>query len=387
MQLKDKIKSFPKKSGVYFFINNKKEILYVGRATSLKNRVSQYFQKNIDSRIAEMVSLARDIKYIETDNLLEAIILEARNIKKFWPKYNVKDKDNRSFIYIVIDKRNDYPTIKIIRERELIKFPIKDFAIFGPYQSLYLIQNALKIIRRIFPYSTCKPNNGKPCFDYQIGLCPGTCISEISKKDYRKNISNIILFLSGEKKKLINKLSKENPESVKALRHIQDVSLLTNDSPSLHYSAVSRIEGYDISHFAGHETYGSMVVFEDSNPNKNEYRLFKIKTAPSGDDERALEEVISRRLNHNEWQKPDLIMIDGGKPQVDFINKYFTKNNINIPIVGISKYDNDRLVFSSSLNKNQKTLAENIKSTLLKVREEAHRFANRGRKTGMKNRK
>lgn len=381
-KLRDKIKKFPKSSGVYFFINNKKEILYVGRATSLKNRVSQYFQKNIDSRIAEMVSLARDIKYIETENLLEAIILEARNIKKFWPKYNVKDKDNRSFIYIVIDKKNDYPKIKIIRERELIKFPIKDFAVFGPYQSLYLIQNALKIIRRIFPYSTCKPNNGKPCFDYQIGLCPGTCIGEISKKDYKKNISNIILFLSGEKKKLINKLSKENPESIKILKHIQDVSLLTNETDL--NEKINRIEGYDISHFAGKESYGSMVVFENNEPNKNEYRLFKIKTAPSGDDERALLEILERRLHHSEWQRPDLIMIDGGKPQVDFINKYFTKNNINIPIVGISKYDNDKLVFSNSLNKNQKILAENIKPTLLKVREEAHRFANRGRKRANK---
>ncbi|HNZ86600.1 MAG TPA: GIY-YIG nuclease family protein [bacterium] len=385
MQLKDKIKKFPKKSGVYFFLDKKREILYVGRATSLRNRVSQYFRKDIDERIAEMVSLAKDIKYIETDNLLEAIILEAQNIKKFLPKYNVKDKDNRSFIYIVIDKKSDYPTIKIVRERELIKFPIKDFAVFGPYQSLYLIQNALKIIRRIFPYSTCKANNGKPCFDYQIGLCPGTCMGKITKKDYRKNITNIILFLSGEKKKLINKLSKENPESVKALRHIQDVSLLTNETDL--NKKINRIEGYDISHFAGRETYGSMVVFENNEPNKNEYRLFKIKTAPSSDDERALLEMLERRMKHNEWQYPDLIMIDGGKPQVDFINKYFLKNNINIPIVGISKYDNNKLVFSNSLNKNQKILAENIKSTLLKVREEAHRFANRGRKMGMKNRK
>ncbi|HNV97083.1 MAG TPA: GIY-YIG nuclease family protein [bacterium] len=384
-KLKNKIKSFPKKPGVYFFIDSKKKILYVGRATSLKNRVSQYFQKNIDPRIAEMVSLASDIKYIETENLLEAIILEAKNIKKFWPKYNIKDKDNRSFIYIVINKLSDYPTIKIIRERELDKFPINEFVIFGPYQSLYLIQNALKIIRRIFPYSTCKPNNGKPCFDYQIGLCPGTCISEISKVDYKKNISNIILLLSGEKNKLIKKLSKDNPESVKALKHIQDVSLLVNEN-DLNIK-ISRIEGYDISHFAGRETYGAMVVFEDSMSNKNEYRLFKIKNASPGDDERALLEMLERRLHHNEWQKPDLIMIDGGKPQVDFINRFFRQNNINIPIIGISKYDNGRLVFSNSLNKNQKILAENIKSTLLKVREEAHRFANRGRKVGMKNRK
>lgn len=384
-KLKDKVKKFPKSSGVYFFIDSKKKILYVGRATSLKNRVSQYFGKNIDERISEMVSLAKDIKYIETENLLEAIILEAKNIKKYWPKYNIKDKDNRSFLYIVIDIKNDYPTVKVIRERELNKFALTSFKIFGPYQSLYLISNALKIIRRIFPYSTCKANNGKPCFDYQIKLCPGTCIGEITKKDYRKNITNIILFLSGEKKKLIKKLSKENPESVKALRHIQDVSLLTNED-DLNLK-INRIEGYDISHFAGKESYGSMVVFENNESNKNEYRMFKIKNAPAGDDERALEEIITRRLNHNEWQRPDLIMIDGGKPQVDFINRIFVTKNINIPIVGISKYDNDKLVFSNSLNKNQKQMAQNIKAILLKVREEAHRFANRGRKTSFRNRK
>ncbi|MDD3284398.1 MAG: GIY-YIG nuclease family protein [Patescibacteria group bacterium] len=377
-KLKDKIKKFPKSSGVYFFIDKNKHILYVGRATSLKNRVSQYFQKNIDIRIAEMVSLAYDIKYIETDNLLEAIILEAKNIKKYWPKYNIKDKDNRSFIYIAIDKNSDFPKVKLIRERELHKFPVNKFAVFGPYQSLYLIQNALKIIRRIFPYSTCVPNNGKPCFDYQIGLCPGTCISEISKKDYKKNISNIILFLSGEKKRLLKKLMEESPEKAKFLKHIQDVSLLTNEDDI--NEKINRIEGYDISHFGGHESYGSMVVFENGEANKNEYRLFKIKTAPAGDDERALEEVISRRLNHNEWQRPDLIMIDGGKPQVDYISKLFRKININIPIVGISKYDNDRLVYGTGMSKSIKDLCENIKPTLLKTREEAHRFANRGRK-------
>lgn len=377
--LKSKLKNIPKSSGIYFFLDKNKKILYVGRATSLKNRVSQYFQKNIDIRIAEMVSLAHDIKFIETENLLEAIILEAKNIKKYWPKYNIKDKDNRSFIYITIDKRSDYPKVKLIRERELDKFPINKFAVFGPYQSLYLIQNALKIIRRIFPYSTCVPNNGKPCFDYQIGLCPGTCIGEITRVDYRKNISNIILFLSGEKTRLLKKLMKEDPEKAKFLKHIQDVSLLTNEN-DLNLK-INRIEGYDISHFAGKESYGSMVVFENGQANKNEYRLFRIKTAPASDDERALEEVLTRRLNHNEWQRPDLIMIDGGKPQVDYITKLFMKININIPIVGISKYDNDRLVYGMGMSKNIKELCENIKLTLLKAREEAHRFANRGRKT------
>jgi len=371
MDLIKKAKKLPDVPGVYIF-SVKKNILYIGRTVSLRKRVLSYFRKDLDYRIKEMVSIAQNLKYIKTDTILEAIILEANLIKKYWPKYNVKDKDNRSFIYIVISKSN-YPRPFIARQRELKKFP-KNSHIFGPYQSVSLLETALRIIRRIFPYSTCKPFSSKPCFEYQIGLCPGLCIGAISKQDYQKNIKNIILFLSGQKKRLFNKLKKENPRALKSLKHIQDVSLIVREELSQPKEA-ERIEGYDISHLTGKETFGAMVVFKDGKPDKKEYRLFKIKRAPKYDDLRALEEVLERRFNHKEWQFPDLIMIDGGKPQVDFADKILKRRHLNIPIIGISKFKNDKLVFPSKTKKSIKDLAENIKTILLKTRNEAHRFS------------
>ncbi|MFA6307558.1 MAG: GIY-YIG nuclease family protein [Patescibacteria group bacterium] len=370
-QLKDKLKNIPDKPGVYRFLDKQGDILYIGRASSLKKRVAQYFQKNIEARISEMVSIAHDIKYQVTDTILDSVVLEANLIKKYWPKYNVKDKDNRSFIYIVIPK-NDFTKPIIVRGTELKKFPSNKTHIFGPYQAQGLLKNALRIIRRVFPYSTCVVSSGRPCFDYQIGLCPGACVDKISKQDYKNNIKNIELLLAGKKKQLMKKLLSENKEQARSLAHLQDVSLITNEDSVL--GGVNRIEGYDISHFTGKESYGAMVVFSAGFPDKAEYRLFKIKTAPASDDLRSLEEVLTRRLKHSEWTMPDLMMIDGGKPQIDFVNKYFKANNIKIPIVGISKYSGDKLIFAQKTNKQFKDLATSIKDTLVRVRDEAHRF-------------
>jgi len=152
-KLKTKAKKLPKSSGVYLFSDKNKKVLYVGRAVNLRRRVLNYFLESIDPRIKEMVNVSNSLKYHQTDNLLEAIILEANLIKKHWPKYNVKDKDNRSFVYIIIPKE-EYPRPFIVRERELAKFATGS-KVFGPFQSVALVKNALRIIRRIFPYSTC----------------------------------------------------------------------------------------------------------------------------------------------------------------------------------------------------------------------------------------
>ncbi|MFA6422299.1 MAG: GIY-YIG nuclease family protein [Candidatus Buchananbacteria bacterium] len=382
VNLLKKAKSLPLSPGVYQWIGNDGKILYIGRATSLRRRVLQYLQKLLDPRIAEMISKAKDIKFTQTDTVLDSVILEANLIKRHWPKYNIKDMDNRSFIYIAIPK-TDYPYPIIVRERQLDQFPTATNKIFGPYQSATLVKNALRIIRKIIPYSTCKPNQGKPCFERQVGLCAGICTGELTKEDYQKNINQIVLLLSGQKKRLMNKLKKENPERVKDLQHIQDVTLVTRDD-LLGESKKQRIEAYDISHFAGKESIGAMTVFTDGVIDKSQYRLFNIKSAPINDDIRALEEVLTRRLNHKEWTMPDLILIDGGKPQVDYINKLFEKLNITIPILGISKFSNDKLVFPPKTKASFKNLAESIKPVLLQARDEAHRFSNRARKSKMK---
>jgi excinuclease ABC subunit C len=272
----------------------------------------------------------------------------------------------------------------IIRGHELKKFVPKDAYIFGPYKSLSLIEAALKIIRRIFPYGTClsaeallaKKNNferDRPCLDYQIGLCPGPCFNFISEGGYQRNIDNLVLLLKGEKLRLLKKLKKENPEKIEALKHIQDVALLKKDDDIS--VKMNRIEGYDISHFGGKDTYGAMVVFEGAEARKKDYRLFKIKSAPQNDDLRALEEVILRRLNHLEWQLPDLILVDGGRPQIEYISKLFRLKRIKIPFVGISKYQNDKIVFPRNAKVSSKEMVIAMKETLLRVREESHRFA------------
>lgn len=376
-KLNNRSKNFPDNPGVYLFYGAKNKVLYVGRATSLKKRIANYFRKNIDPRIEEMVSLAKKLEFRKTRNLLEAIILEANLIKKYWPKYNIKDKDDRSYIYIVFPK-TEFSHPILVRERELKKFYSREKT-FGPYQNQYLIQKALKIIRRIFPYSTCVPKSGKACFDYQIGLCPGACVEKITKQEYQNNIKNIILLLSGKNKQLIKKLKVENPDKILALKHLEDTSLIHNSELNTFNTNVEsvKIEGYDISHFAGKETYGSMVVFIDNIPDKKLYRLFKIKNTSVSDDLGALREIILRRLKHKEWLYPNFILLDGGKPQVNFVYKLLVSQNINIPLIGISKFAGDKLVFSPKISNNMKEILNNQKPIFLKVRNEAHRFANK----------
>lgn len=378
--LKDQAKQFPLTPGVYTYKDKNGVVLYVGRATSLRRRVLQYFRVDIDPRIGEMVSLAETVTYRPTDTVLEAIILEANMIKEYWPKYNIQEKDHKSFIFLVIPK-TDFPKPIIVRGRELRNFPVPADRVFGPYPSYTALRTVLKIVRRIFPYSICQLASGLPagkaCFDYQIGLCPGVCVGAISKKDYQKNISNILLFFKGEKNKLIKKLGKENPEAIIHLKHIQDVSLISREDLDVsgHFN---RIEGYDISHFAGKEVYGSMVVFTNGVPDSSQYRLFKINTVTNNDLD-ALKEMLERRLKHTEWPKPDLILIDGGRPQVEYLAKTMEEYQFKAPWLGLSKLDGDHLVYPAGTKNVFKDLAETIKRTLQQVRDEAHRFANRGR--------
>ena len=379
-KLKSQAQKLPLGPGVYRWLDAKGNILYIGRATSLRKRVLQYFRPDLDPRIAEMVATAKKIKFEQTDTLLDAIILEANRIKKYWPKYNVRDRDDRSFSYVVIPKM-DYSYPIIARQKELKKFPIKENQIFGPYQNQYLLRNALKIIRRIFPYGTCQANSGKPCFDYQIGLCPGKCIGAISREDYNRNIKNILLLFQGKKQRLIAKLKKENPEKIDAFKHLQEAQLITRDELGEQLS-INRIEAYDISHLSGKETYGSMAVFTGGRPDKDEYRLFKIRTADAADDLAALAEVINRRFHHPEWPRPDIILIDGGRPQIFRIAKELESLNITLPLAGLSKLAGDELVYPAGSKSIIKDLIGNIKPTLQRARDEAHRFANRGRKMG-----
>lgn len=396
-------KKFPNSPGVYFFLDKKRKPIYIGRAGSLKKRIASYFGTR-DPRIMEMVQSARGLKFQKTKTLLEAIILEANLIKKYWPKYNIQEKDNKSFDYLVILK-GKYPKVLMVRGREIEKYGAMNAKIFGPYQSFRLLKTALGLVRKIFPFGKCVPNQGKPCFDYQIGLCPGICVDAITQKEYKKNIDNIALFFAGQKKRLLKKLKKMNPlaggpEKIEALEHINDVSLLQgrkniNERPPRSFirnsGAFGRIEGYDISHLSGRNPVGAMVVFEDGEKNPAQYRLFKIKKLTSSEDVNLqrnyndlamLKEVLERRLNHKEWAFPDIVFVDGGLNQVRVAKEILSKKNIFIPIVGLAKtgghsasaYAADKLIIANAKKSNRDLLIAS-KKIFQAVRDEAHRVA------------
>lgn len=291
--LKKIISKLPKSPGVYKFYDARNRFIYIGKATSLRDRVRSYFTGAHDMKTEILVSKIRKIKFEKTETVLEALILESNLIKKNQPKYNINAKDDKSFSYFLITKNEDFSRVLIVRKTDLANYPAKK--IYGPYTSKNQMEIALKIIRRIFPFHARKQNTENGCLDYQLGRCPGPYAGMISKRDYQRNIRGIEIILSGKKKSLIKKLEKEmkgyskkhNYEKaaelrnkIFALQHIQDVALITSNIPDPEYSEAEkgmRIEGYDISNVGGDYAVGSMVVFTDSKPDKSQYRKLKIK--------------------------------------------------------------------------------------------------------------
>ncbi len=378
MTIEEKIKKSPDSCGVYIF-NKKNGIpLYVGRSINLKQRLKSYVNSK-EPKAKALIKESSSLTVIKTKSLIDAVIKEANLIKKFEPKYNVKEKDNRSFCYIeIVNEKWPYP--QIIRERNISFNKDKKSLIFGPFQSYKTAKNILSILRKIFPYSTCKENQKKPCFHYSINLCPGKCISEVTKKEYNKNIKYLSFYLKGERKKIESYLKKENPEKLKELKIINDFILSTNEENFLKKWKTTSIEGYDISHFSGKESVGAMVLFEKGNFNKKGYRLFKIKKAAPGNDIAALEEILKRRLKHKEWKYPDLILVDGGKAQVNIFEKIINNNKLKIPVIGIAKNKKEKIVLGKAkIDVSDSDFLNHLK----KIRDEVHRFANSFRKKKM----
>ncbi|KKS45466.1 MAG: Excinuclease ABC C subunit domain protein [Candidatus Azambacteria bacterium GW2011_GWA1_42_19] len=381
--MKSITKKIPNKPGIYWF-SKKGEKIYVGKAGLLKKRIASYFRTK-DPRIFEMVGEADNVSFKKAGSVLEAVILEANAIKKYLPKYNIKEKDNRSFVYLVIPKE-DFPRPFIARGREVEKYASKN-NVFGPYQSYRILKIALNLARKIFPFGMCRPNQGKPCFDYQIGLCPGICVGAISKKDYQKNIKNLTLLFKGEHKRLFKKLKKTDPEAFYALKHVQDVALISNSKIGNWKlkigNSVQRIEGFDISHLHGSEPVGAMSVFINGEADNSKYRLFKIRnTENKFDDMAMLSEILERRFNHDEWGKPDVVLIDGGRNQITAAKNVLAKRNIFVPVIGIVKIlghsgsaaEGDKLYFQNTKPSVKKILLTS-RQVLQQVRNEAHRFA------------
>jgi excinuclease ABC subunit C len=421
----------PDAPGVYFYYDQAGKLLYVGKATSLKKRVGSYFIGNDKHpRTAELVAKIVEIKYAQVPTVIEALVLEANQIRLHKPPYNILGRDDKSFIYLCITNE-EFPKPVLMRGLDLERIGIQPFskrlslkarrqflAVYGPYLSSRSLKMALDLIRKTMPWSTCNPPGegevGKPCFDAQIGKCPGVCSGAIDAKSYRRNIKKLMLFFEGKKATLLRQLKREmaaaarqkNFEAAAALRnrvfaleHIQDISLLMRDEQSElptevapgHINAYGRIEAYDIANISGTSNVAAMVVFEGGKPAKSEYRKFKIKSFSGANDVAAMEETLRRRLTHANWPLPDLLIIDGGEGQVNRVEQVLRDLKLEIPVIGIAKgFDRkqDRLVYATA-NPELRRVASAFKEVFQRARDEAHRFAGayhrqvRGRASGI----
>jgi len=390
----------PDEPGVYQFIGTRGKILYIGKATSLRDRVRSYFANDLlhtrGKHIVDMVTLATTVRFVVTDSVLDAIILESSLIKKHQPLYNTKEKDNKSWNYVVITNE-DYPCVLTIRERTMFLGDSERNEYkhtFGPFPQGTNLKEALTIVRKIFPFrDTCVPLCGKPCFNLQIGLCPGVCTGEISKEDYAERIRQIALFFSGKKKMVVKRLEQsmhahakalefeaagECKRAIFALGHIKDASLISEEVRE-HSQQISstrskpfRIEAYDIAHISGKYTVGVMVVVEDGRPKKSDYRKFKITIDPDrSNDILHLEEVLRRRFGHAEWPLPDLIVVDGGTAQKRValrVAKYFGFIGAILSVVKDDRHKPKAIL-------GNKELALSYERGILIANGESHRFA------------
>ncbi len=390
----------PESPGVYFFRDKDDKILYIGKATILRDRVRSYFAldliKTRGPHMVNMVFKADKVTFEPTDSVLEALILEANLIKKYQPRYNRDLKDDKSFNCVVITEE-DYPRILLVRQRDvhhdrsMVTLPrsegkeVKYDAVFGPYPNALSIREALSIIRRIFPFrDRASAMKDKEHFYRQIGLAPDVRSADATKL-YRKNIGRIKCILQGKLKFLIKTLKDEMTyaakeerfevaaelrEKIFALEHIQDVSLIKRE-PIKHHAKVFRIEAYDIAHISGKQMVGVMVALENEAPQKSEYRKFIIRGFDKANDAGALREILLRRFSHPEWPFPQMIVVDGNTIQVNAAKAVFETVQLDIPIIAVTKDDRHKPTSISGDTK----LIESHKYGILLANNEAHRFA------------
>lgn len=345
--LEAKLKDLPKDPGVYFHKDAAGEIIYVGKAAVLRNRVRQYFQasRNRDPKTEALVAEIVDTDWMVVESELEALFLEAEMIRRYMPRYNILLRDDKALSYIRIDYDSDYPTVTTTRR------PLDDGArYFGPYFSTQSVRQALKLLRRIFPFATRRMVGQKRAtLYYHIGLDPGLEEGKTSLEDYRANLRKLMLVIEGKRTAIIKEVERDMKRAAKA-QDFEQAAKLRNQLTALQglgrqvifsdkefmdiskdhalselvtllnlSSFPRRIEGYDISHMQGTDVVASMVVFTNGVSDKGEYRKFKTRKEHNNDFYN-MHETITRRLserNVKAWGKPDLMLIDGGKGQLD----------------------------------------------------------------------
>jgi excinuclease ABC subunit C len=365
--LSEKLKTLPKEPGVYFHKNAAGEVIYIGKAAVLNNRVRQYFQKSrvrdpkTDALVAEIV----DTDWIVVDSEIDALFLEAEMVRRYLPPYNIMLRDDKSLSYVRIDIRSDHPTVTMTRR------PIDDGAEYlGPYINSFAVRKSLRLLRRVFPFAvkTDEATMGSRLYE-QIGLDPGVDSGRTSLETYRSSLRQLMKYLRGDKKSIIVELEKNMKLAAKEHR-FEDATRFRNQLYSLNglkkqiifsdrefmdlskdmglaelaellnlEKPPKRIEGFDISHMSGTDTVASMVVFESGIPAKSEYRKFKMRI-PGNDDFAHMHEVITRRTsakNIKQWGLPNIFLIDGGKGQLGATQKALAEQGIDRPSIGLAK--------------------------------------------------
>lgn len=364
-KLAAKLKTLPSSPGVYFHKSKTGEIIYVGKAAVLKNRVRQYFQESRlrDVKTDALVAEVEDTDWIEVESEIDALFLESEMIKRYKPRYNILLRDDKSLVYVRINMKDAYPYVSTTRQ------PLDDGAeYFGPYYNGWAVKKALRYLRRAFPYSTHVTLPKRVCLQYHLGLCPGVEEHKISSADYKTTLRKLIMYLRGERKLLTRQLESEMKAAAahKAfeqaaklrnqlfnLRELQK-QIVFSDREFMDISkdqalsglqklltlpgAPRRIEGYDISHMSGTNNVASMVVATNGVADKAEYRKFKMQI-PGNNDFAHMNETMLRRFSgkHLDWSKPDLLLIDGGKGQLGAALAGLEERGVRIPAIGLAK--------------------------------------------------
>lgn len=417
---KNKIAGLPKTSGVYCFVSQKpkakadfkngKELIYIGKAINIRDRVKNHFQgKNWWEKTLLRQGFGGQVGYFETNSEIEALILEADLIKKYQPKYNVMWRDDKNYFYVAVAKNeNKIPYVFITHQPKLQTTHYKlQTQYIGPFTEGTALKKTLRFLRRAFPYYSVKKHSKIKCTYCHLDLCPGPVPDLI---EYKKNIKKLILILKGKRTAVLKSLKREmkqlskdkefekagkTRDKIHALQQIIEHTRVINSEatgcPTPHqFGGVSdtpptlkkivgikkdiqRIECYDVSNIQGKQATGSMVVFINGEPDKNQYRKFRIKIKNEPNDIAMLKEVLQRRLAHAEWEYPDLILIDGGKAQLNVaIN---SKKQANIKILSVAKKNKELFIEEKEKPILLKSLPREIYNLILQLDAEAHRFA------------
>ncbi|MCM8796264.1 MAG: excinuclease ABC subunit UvrC [Candidatus Omnitrophica bacterium] len=394
MDFAEKIKAAPEKAGVYLMKDSAGKIIYIGKAKSLRKRLVSYLSRDLSAKTISMLSKVCDIEYIPAADESLALLLESNLIHRYQPKYNILLRDDKSFPFVKITNE-DFPAIYITRKKE----PDGSHYL-GPYTDVKLLRRALKIIRRYFPYRSCKKLPKHACIYYRLKLSPAPCIGKITKEEYAQTIQEISLLLEGNTDGLIKELSavmfkkaeaRQFEEAAKIRDKIQVLSSIgmhgrlashEEEVESLRQllgirGSPERIEAFDISNIHGKEAVGSMVSFYHGVADRNNYRRFRIKTVYSIDDYAMLREVVHRRYARILKEKlplPDLIIIDGGKAHLIAADTQLQALGIQLPIISIAK-DRENIYIKGrheAVNFKEGAPALNL---IRRIRDEAHRFA------------